>query len=123
MTAQQALVHVREAFRAAQGTFVTSKGPMPLPVPPRVLKFLALKTPFEWRRGLETVPELKMDVPGAPLLGEFAEDCASAVAEMERFALPGKTYGDHPMFGKMSWADWMRWGYLHADHHLRQFGR
>jgi hypothetical protein len=27
------------------------------------------------------------------------------------------------MFGPMSERDWMRWGYLHADHHLRQFGR
>jgi hypothetical protein len=28
----------------------------------------------------------------------------------------------HPIFGPMSAAAWMRWGYLHADHHLRQFG-
>jgi hypothetical protein len=27
----------------------------------------------------------------------------------------------HPMFGSMKRADWLRWGYLHADHHLRQF--
>jgi hypothetical protein len=30
---------------------------------------------------------------------------------------------DHPFFGSMQHADWMRWGYLHADHHLRQFNR
>jgi hypothetical protein len=29
---------------------------------------------------------------------------------------------DHAIFGSMSEADWMRWGYLHMDHHLRQFG-
>jgi hypothetical protein len=28
----------------------------------------------------------------------------------------------HPIFGPMNYDDWMRWGYLHADHHLRQFG-
>jgi hypothetical protein len=28
----------------------------------------------------------------------------------------------HPVFGRMSEAAWLRWGYLHADHHLRQFG-
>jgi hypothetical protein len=28
----------------------------------------------------------------------------------------------HPIFGPMSEAAWLRWGYLHADHHLRQFG-
>ncbi len=29
----------------------------------------------------------------------------------------------HPFFGAMSRQEWLRWGYLHADHHLRQFGR
>jgi hypothetical protein len=28
----------------------------------------------------------------------------------------------HPIFGSMSNTDWMRWAYLHMDHHLRQFG-
>ena len=28
----------------------------------------------------------------------------------------------HPTLGPMSRAQWLRWGYLHADHHLRQFG-
>ncbi len=29
----------------------------------------------------------------------------------------------HPGFGAMTGADWLRLGYVHADHHLRQFGR
>jgi hypothetical protein len=29
----------------------------------------------------------------------------------------------HPIFGRITRAEWLRWGYLHADHHLRQFGR
>ena len=28
----------------------------------------------------------------------------------------------HPIFGALSRAAWLRWGYLHVDHHLRQFG-
>ena len=28
----------------------------------------------------------------------------------------------HPIFGRMSEAAWLRWAYLHMDHHLRQFG-
>ena len=28
----------------------------------------------------------------------------------------------HPIFGPMSESAWMRWAYLHMDHHLRQFG-
>jgi hypothetical protein len=27
------------------------------------------------------------------------------------------------MFGAMTRGDWLRWGWLHMDHHLRQFGR
>ena len=28
----------------------------------------------------------------------------------------------HPIFGRMSRGAWLRWAYLHMDHHLRQFG-
>ena len=27
----------------------------------------------------------------------------------------------HPLFGPLTEPEWKRWGYLHADHHLRQF--
>jgi hypothetical protein len=40
------------------------------------------------------------------------------VAQAASFAWP-----PHPLFGPMSRAAWLRWGYLHLDHHLRQFGR
>jgi hypothetical protein len=29
---------------------------------------------------------------------------------------------EHPFLGKLSRAEWLRWAYLHMDHHLRQFG-
>jgi len=35
---------------------------------------------------------------------------------------PASFAATHPLFGPMNYEDWMRWGYLHADHHLRQFG-
>jgi hypothetical protein len=28
----------------------------------------------------------------------------------------------HPVFGQMSESAWLRWAYVHTDHHLRQFG-
>jgi hypothetical protein len=28
----------------------------------------------------------------------------------------------HPIFGELTDSERMRWGYLHMDHHLRQFG-
>ena len=54
---------------------------------------------------------------------DFGVDQAEAVDEMERFCRPGQSRADHAFFGEMSERDWMRWGYLHTDHHLRQFGR
>jgi hypothetical protein len=30
--------------------------------------------------------------------------------------------GHHPLFGALSAAEWGRFSYRHADHHLRQFG-
>jgi hypothetical protein len=55
---------------------------------------------------------------------DFHEDLRSLLSSLERFcdALPAP-HLPHPIFGPMSRENWMRWGYLHADHHLRQFGR
>jgi hypothetical protein len=55
---------------------------------------------------------------------DFTEDLARAEALMEAFvARAGSSdWPAHPIFGRLSDAAWMRWGYLHLDHHLRQFG-
>lgn len=47
------------------------------------------------------------------------------IASLEKLAVaPAETLAaGHPMFGKLSKADWQRWAYLHCDHHLRQFGQ
>jgi len=41
-----------------------------------------------------------------------------------RFSTPPRDFKrtPHPFFGEMSERDWMKWGWLHMDHHLRQFG-
>jgi hypothetical protein len=31
-------------------------------------------------------------------------------------------FARHPIFGELTEREWMRWGYLHTDHHFRQFG-
>ena len=45
------------------------------------------------------------------------------VAAVERFtAANGEAdWPAHPIFGPLTRRAWMRWGYLHVDHHLRQF--
>ena len=42
---------------------------------------------------------------------------------IQRFSGPeAQLSGDHPLFGALSAAEWGRFSYRHADHHLRQFG-
>jgi hypothetical protein len=41
---------------------------------------------------------------------------------MERFVPEAVRTSRHPLWGRMTEWEWGRWGYLHTDHHLRQFG-
>jgi hypothetical protein len=86
------------------------------------LKWLALYVPLQWRPNLRTRPEIDQQISGtAPK--EFVEDLASLVAFVETTGTAEPpSYPAHPIFGRMSHAAWMRWNYLHIDHHLRQFG-
>ena len=120
MSPGTAVCHVRRAYSwALSGTPGTL--PYKLPVPQALLKKIALYAPMKWRSGLKTVVELEPGQPSTPP-ADFAADKASLLAEMERFRAAIET-PPHAFFGSMTRIDWLRWGYLHPDHHLRQFGR
>jgi hypothetical protein len=63
------------------------------------------------------------EVGGTPP-GEFAADLGELEALLEVVTTPRRNYDWplHPIFGTMTEAAWLRWAYLHIDHHLRQFG-
>ena len=89
-----------------------------------LIRFVALRVPLPWPRGrIHTVPEAEQGVGGTPP-GDFERDRAELLAVMARFcaAAPPERCPTHPIFGPMRPDDWGRWGYLHMDHHLRQFG-
>ena len=68
------------------------------------------------------MPELDQ-VVGGTCPGDFARDLADLIAMVEALtADDGPACPAHPVFGTMSRRQWLRWGYLHLDHHLRQFG-
>ena len=119
MDATQMVCHVHGAFRMAMGEIPFA--PVPVPMPRPVLKMIALWGPLPWKRNFETVPALKVGAP-AMQTSSFEQDRSEAIAHMERFCRPEQARVDHAFFGPMSYADWMRWGFLHTDHHLRQFG-
>ena len=90
-----------------------------------VLRLAALRLPLPWPKGVPTRPEVDQLKGGTPP-AEFVKDVATLRALVTRFAAaPGNrdfSFAAHPAFGRLSEWEWMRWGYLHPDHHLRQFG-
>ena len=88
-----------------------------------VVKWVALYAPMPWPKGLPTRPEMDQLVAGtAP--SDFENDRERLLALIERFTKSSRDFewSPHPIFGKMPDSEWLRWGYLHMDHHLRQFG-
>jgi hypothetical protein len=88
-----------------------------------IIKWIALYCPLPWPAGILTSPELDQDL-GGTRPGDFAADVAQLEALLELIPAQAKRFDGrlHPRFGRMSSAAWLRWGYVHMDHHLRQFG-
>jgi hypothetical protein len=92
-------------------------------LPRTLVKWIALYAPLRWPPGILTRPEVDQECEGTRPI-DFATDLDELVTLMEDLAARDKGFDwpAHPIFGRMSHAAWMRWAYLHADHHLRQFG-
>jgi len=122
MSAHQMICHAADALRMAMGEKTTT--PDTTLFKRTLLKWVALYAPVPWPRGIDTSPELDQLGGGGTHPDAFADDVAHLVVQMQRVVEPARRLEDqpHPYFGRMSRADWLRWGYLHLDHHLRQFG-
>jgi len=119
MSAHQAVCHLSDSFQFALGRKAASDASGVLQR--TLVKWIALRVPMRWPKGSPTRPEMEQGVGGtAP--GDFAADRAELVRRMEEFAGLREIAVAHPIFGPMTKDEWMRWGFLHADHHLRQFG-
>jgi hypothetical protein len=76
-----------------------------------------------WPAGIPTSPEIDQEGGGTRPV-DFTADVGQVEALLELVTAPTRSLGrqPHPTFGAMSEAAWLRWGYVHTDHHLRQFG-
>jgi len=121
MSVHQMICHLTDSFGCPLGVRAVSrvKGP-PIPMP--VYKWLALYFPRKWPTGVPTPPAMDQQIGGTPP-EDFAADRVALLERLDRFARAAGPWSLHPIFGAMNRAEWMRWGYLHTDHHLRQFGR
>lgn len=118
MNAHQMVCHLKDSLAFALGEKKASSAPSPLPRP--VMKFLALYLPMPWPKNVATRPEMDQLQKGT--LGvDFNRDRAHLVSLLTRLAATQDSFPAHPIFGNMTTWQWMRWAYLHADHHLRQF--
>lgn len=121
MSAHQMVCHLCDAYRMAIG-----EKPVSHSTGPRhrtIFKWIALYVPSAWPAGIPTRPEIDQELAGSTPM-EFAADIAELETLVERVATRPTSFKwpVHPIFGGMSRTAWLRWAYLHADHHLRQFG-
>jgi hypothetical protein len=87
-----------------------------------VLKWAVLYLPLRWPAGILTRPEIDQEVGGRKPV-EFATDVAELEILVNVITTQARDceWHRHAIFGRMSKAQWLRWAYLHTDHHLRQF--
>jgi len=121
MSAHNMICHLSDGFRLYMGERPAK--PAPVPVPRLLLKWVALWSPLPWPHGFRTAPELDQQGGGTPPV-EFASDMRDLHGLIERFTRqpPDFSPKPHPHFDSLSEREWKRLAYLHADHHLRQFG-
>jgi len=120
MSVHQMVCHLADAYRMATGERLVIETSNPLGR--TVVKWVALYLPVPWPSGVRTTPEIDQ-FRGGTAPSDFAADLAGVVALVEKITREAGSaaWPRHPVFGDMSIATWLRWGYLHADHHLRQF--
>ncbi len=122
MSAHQMVCHLSDGCRLLTGDRTSPLAATPLP---RIMmRWIALYVPVRWPAGILTTAELDQ-YAGGTRPADFDAD----VAELEQLLREVVTVRSdrldghlHPVFGRMSASAWLRWAYLHADHHLRQFG-
>ena len=121
MNAHQMLCHLNDSFDLAMNKRAATES---ITIFGRtVMRWVALHTALKWPQGIPTRPEVDQ-LAGGTRPTEFARDQAALAAAIQLFVQQPRDFqfSRHPTFGELTEWEWMRWGYLHADHHFRQFG-
>jgi hypothetical protein len=121
MSAHQMICHLADGYRV----YLNEKTVRPEPqrIPAVLLKTVALWAPMPWPKGFKSAPELDQQIGGTPP-AVFDADLRALQNLIDRFTRRPRDFQwqAHPHFGPLSDKEWMRLGYLHPNHHLRQFG-
>ena len=121
LTPGEMLCHLADAHDSVLGTRVPP-GPASTGKPRPLMKWFALSVPLPWPKGIQTRPGVDPKLDGTHP-GEFEQDRERTISGLKQIVetAPASLTPVHIIFGPMSASDWYRWGYLHVDHHLRQF--
>lgn len=121
MSAHQMICHLADSFRMVTGQKTVRLDTSLLKR--TIVKWIALYVPLPWLHGIRTRPEIDQEC-GGTRPADFAADIAQleALLELVTAETSSREWPSHPVLGRLSERDWLRWGYLHMDHHLRQFG-
>lgn len=115
------ICHLDDSYQAGLGERPVARASALFLMPRPVMKYLALRSSRRWPKDLKSPTEVRQGAGGTPPAA-FADDQVRLLATLKRFAAcTTLDKAEHPFFRKMTANDWLRWGYLHADHHLRQF--
>ena len=121
MSAHQMVCHLNDSLLVATGQRAVSPA---ISLPSRtIVKWIALYLPVRWPVGIMTRPEIDQHIGGTKPR-DFAADVARLETLMQAVSRKDGSvpWSGHPIFGRMSGRAWLRWAYVHTDHHLRQFG-
>lgn len=122
MTPHQMICHLNDSFKSVIGERQVSLRQSSA-VTRTLVRWLALYAPLKWPHGVPTMAENDQERGGTPP-EEFKRDLDDLAQMINRICNSHRDFQwqRHPLFGEMSERDWLRWAYLHVDHHLRQFG-
>lgn len=88
-----------------------------------VLKWLLLRTPLPWPRGVRTRAGIDPRKDGTRP-SDFEKDRARVISGLRELATRAADLApSHGIMGQMTVEEWRIWAWRHTDYHLRQFDR
>jgi hypothetical protein len=120
MSPHQMVCHLSDSFEIAMGGKKAT--PAGTVFHRTIIRWIAFHAPLQWPKNYRTLPEADQEI-GGTRPEDFVQDLETLGGLIDRFTAVPRTFvwAPHPIFGPLSDREWMRWGYLHTDHHLRQF--
>lgn len=120
MSVDQMMRHLAIAYESGAGilTLPREQGIMGLMPHLKPVVWLMIHV-LPWPKGLPTSESFMV-----PDKSSFDAAKSQLLEAFNHFMEAGKkrTFGEHPLFGKLNYEDWGVLLYKHTDHHLRQFG-